>query len=79
MWRMFGHADEGDDVILASCQEVCARCLVSDECLEDSFAMPEVMQQYGLWGGLLWDERRRLARRRAYAVWDNAGGPSENH
>jgi len=48
----------------ARAKTVCARCPVSDPCLE--FAM-ETNQKYGIWGGLTDKERASLKRRRARA------------
>ena len=48
----------------ARAKGVCARCPVTDPCLE--FAM-ETNQKYGIWGGLTDKERASLKRRRARA------------
>lgn len=42
-------------------RRICGRCPVRAECLDYALARRE---QYGIWGGLNIDERRRVARER---------------
>lgn len=48
------------NVILEAAKEVCMDCPVKLMCLETALANDE---EYGVWGGLTADERRRLKRR----------------
>jgi WhiB family redox-sensing transcriptional regulator len=41
---------------------ICSRCMVRDECLAHAL---ETREDFGVWGGLDHDERRRLLRRKA--------------
>jgi WhiB family redox-sensing transcriptional regulator len=51
--------DEGDNVAqIAEAKAVCAGCAVKDGCLAFALEFP----QYGIWGGLTDEERRRLRR-----------------
>ncbi|HLI37900.1 MAG TPA: WhiB family transcriptional regulator [Streptosporangiaceae bacterium] len=54
---------------VAAAKAVCARCPVRDACL--GFAL-STGQDYGIWGGLTEDERRRLRRRERAALLRHA-------
>lgn len=47
------------DDLYAAGKELCARCFVRDECLDDALSRKD---QWGLWGGMTPDERKRLLR-----------------
>lgn len=47
---------------IAEAKKICARCLVRTACLASAITTG---QEYGIWGGLTEDERRRLRRWRA--------------
>jgi len=46
-------------------KSVCKDCPVKSECLADALRTNE---RYGVWGGLTWNERRKILRARAGAV-----------
>ena len=48
-------------------KRVCARCDVRAECLEFALAMP-VTEDWGIWGGMSANSRRKLRKRRAAEV-----------
>jgi WhiB family transcriptional regulator, redox-sensing transcriptional regulator len=43
-------------------KDVCAACVVRDDCLEDALANGE---KFGIWGGMSERQRRRVRRERA--------------
>jgi WhiB family redox-sensing transcriptional regulator len=45
--------------VIAQAKDVCRRCLVRDECLAHALRTRE---EFGVWGGLDRDQRRRLRR-----------------
>lgn len=53
-------------------KQVCARCGVTDACLDWAIASG---QDSGVWGGLAEDERRGLKRRPGRMVTESALGP----
>jgi WhiB family redox-sensing transcriptional regulator len=51
--------NDGDNVAqIAEAKAVCAGCSVRDDCLAFALKYP----QYGIWGGLTDEERRKLRR-----------------
>lgn len=58
---------------IAGAKAICARCPVREACLR--FAL-YTGQDYGIWGGLTEDERRRLQRRERAAALRQAAGPT---
>jgi WhiB family redox-sensing transcriptional regulator len=61
---------------IAAAKEICARCPVREQCLR--FALG-TGQDYGIWGGLTADERRRMRRREPAAALRPAPGPRHGH
>ena len=73
-WRCRGLPRQGPGAVLpvgsvgpalaqiAEARKICARCPVLRACLASAMATG---QEYGIWGGLTEDERRRLRRWRA--------------
>jgi WhiB family transcriptional regulator, redox-sensing transcriptional regulator len=60
---------------IAAAKAICAQCPVREACLR--FAL-DTGQDYGIWGGLTEDERRRMRRReRTAALRPAAGSPRE--
>lgn len=49
-------------------KQVCGRCLVRSECLEDALARPISYDEWGIRGGLTADERRSLRAHRRYVA-----------
>jgi WhiB family transcriptional regulator, redox-sensing transcriptional regulator len=52
-------------VTIDHAKRVCARCTVTQECLDFALA---TNQDSGIWGGLSEEERRQIRRRRAAAA-----------
>ena len=52
----------GTDPLASRAKSVCARCPVSNECLE--FALTPANERFGVWGGLGEKARRMEARQR---------------
>jgi WhiB family redox-sensing transcriptional regulator len=57
------HPDRGpgERKAMAAAKSICANCPVQRECLEDALEQDD---RYGIWGGLLPDEREQLRRER---------------
>lgn len=57
---MFPH--EGDTVGVEQAKDVCNRCPVRQQCLDEALGRRE---SFGIWGGMTTDERRALLRQTA--------------
>ena len=44
-------------------KQVCSGCVIKSKCLDDAIGREE---QYGIWGGLTEDERRKVLRKRKH-------------
>lgn len=54
---------DGNDVVadIVRAKVICASCPVQADCLQHAL---DQLEQYGIWGGMTWEERRSLRRKR---------------